>query len=551
MEAFPFSKFAYQKFHVERNIYMQKYTGLLFIILLFVFGAFLLLTNNMFNDDWAYSWIAKAFVENGELTFIGWEEPTMLGNILWGALFCLPFGFSHTALHLSTLVISILGAVSFYFILKHFKVGELLATIGTLLLIFNPIYFINSYTFMTDSSALGLCLLSLLLFLKYLKRNELYLLILSSVVAIFAFSIRQTAIILPLIFSLFLLYNTKNKRGIVLPISITALIPFLFMFGIMIWRYSMPNIYVRNLIDISPPLIAILFVKFLIYTGFFISPFSFAYAFKKSKGEKPSKKIILYSILSSIVVLYALFSPGQLRMPLLGNYLTNFGMFGLNEILAGERSMLFPAIVWDIVTVVSLSSLVIYFFLFSMKFFNLSKNRIYRNEQHIVYLFSLLSFTFPLIIGSGFDRYIIQWLPGVILSLAIWLQQSGYTKSILTVSSASIFFFMFVIIFDTAGWNNARWEMANNLVDSGVDPQHIDAGFEWCGWYSNKPVGFSTTKQNRDHYTSTYLTKYFDGIDNKYMIAFSELYGYEVLVKRKYNSIFWNNESYLFLLERK
>src|ERR1041384_2303938 len=62
-----------------------------------------------YNDDWAYAQSVKALVETGTFFMSGWTSVNLLTQIGWGALFCLPFGFSFTALRISTLAAGLLG----------------------------------------------------------------------------------------------------------------------------------------------------------------------------------------------------------------------------------------------------------------------------------------------------------------------------------------------------------------------------------------------------------------------------------------------------------
>ena len=65
--------------------------------------------NFALNDDWAYASAVRMLVEQGELRLSGWTAANLITQLLWGALFCLPFGFSFTALRISTLVLAMLG----------------------------------------------------------------------------------------------------------------------------------------------------------------------------------------------------------------------------------------------------------------------------------------------------------------------------------------------------------------------------------------------------------------------------------------------------------
>jgi hypothetical protein len=56
------------------------------------------------NDDWTYGVSVKALVEEGRMFYLTeWACKTLVAHVFWGALFCLPFGFSYTALRFSQL----------------------------------------------------------------------------------------------------------------------------------------------------------------------------------------------------------------------------------------------------------------------------------------------------------------------------------------------------------------------------------------------------------------------------------------------------------------
>src|SRR5271157_3667611 len=57
------------------------------------------------NDDWSYGLAVKYLVVDGHLRFTDWLSVPLITQVLWGALFTLPLGFSFTALRFSTLVL--------------------------------------------------------------------------------------------------------------------------------------------------------------------------------------------------------------------------------------------------------------------------------------------------------------------------------------------------------------------------------------------------------------------------------------------------------------
>src|SRR5438045_5503778 len=65
-------------------------------------------------DDWRYAFGVRAILESGrfELPYPG--APNVFLQAYWGALFCLPSGFSFTALRFSTLTLGAVGIMAFY-----------------------------------------------------------------------------------------------------------------------------------------------------------------------------------------------------------------------------------------------------------------------------------------------------------------------------------------------------------------------------------------------------------------------------------------------------
>ena len=53
--------------------------------------------NTPFVDDWAYAWSVEHLLRTGEMRILDWSTSINIVQVAWGALFCVPFGFSFTA----------------------------------------------------------------------------------------------------------------------------------------------------------------------------------------------------------------------------------------------------------------------------------------------------------------------------------------------------------------------------------------------------------------------------------------------------------------------
>ena len=135
-----------------------------------------------FIDDWVYSWSVQHLLETREFLF-----PELVGNpiaaqVLWGALFCLPFGFSLAALRVSTWVLGVLAVCALYLLVRECGGTRRAALTAAAVLGFYPVFFILSPTFMTDVPFLAAMLWSVLLFVRALHRRRVSLVWLAAAV---------------------------------------------------------------------------------------------------------------------------------------------------------------------------------------------------------------------------------------------------------------------------------------------------------------------------------------------------------------------------------
>ena len=93
-----------------------------------------------YDDDWAFSETVKHFLETGHYRLNDWLAPNMPFQVLWGALFCLPAGYSFTALRLSTLVLALIGLVAFRGLALEHGVERRAANLLTLCLASSPLW---------------------------------------------------------------------------------------------------------------------------------------------------------------------------------------------------------------------------------------------------------------------------------------------------------------------------------------------------------------------------------------------------------------------------
>jgi hypothetical protein len=171
------------------------------------------------SDDWAYSDSVRLLLEQGRLRIPELAFPTSLSHILWGALWCLPGGFSVATLRLSSLAASAAATAGMYAWLAEFGAAPAVCALGASALAFCPVFVGASYTFFTDVPFLALLVWSLWAY----RRGKPWL---GSALSAAAYLSRQSALAVPLAAALELwLSKAPRKRYaavLLLPLAAAA-----------------------------------------------------------------------------------------------------------------------------------------------------------------------------------------------------------------------------------------------------------------------------------------------------------------------------------------
>ena len=183
-----------------------------------------LFANVPFHDDWTYAWSVEHFLKTGQLQVLDWSIHYPFAQILWGALFCLPFGFSFSALQVSTVVLAWVGALALYGTLRELGRTRSESLIATLVLIANPVFFVLSFSFMTDVPFVSVSNIAFFFIVRGLSRRSSLHLSLGCAFVACAFFIRQIAIAIPGAVLLYVLFAPSfRSRKYILPPLIVLL----------------------------------------------------------------------------------------------------------------------------------------------------------------------------------------------------------------------------------------------------------------------------------------------------------------------------------------
>ncbi|NCR42224.1 MAG: glycosyltransferase family 39 protein [Microcystis aeruginosa W13-11] len=472
------------------------------------------------NDDWVYGLAVKSILEKGDFRLPSPAHTNLFFQAFWGALFCLPFGFSFTALRFSTLTLGLIGAIGTYLLLREVNANQKISLLGALLLVVNPLYFGLANSFMTDVPFLALSILSFYFLIRGLKRESIGEIILGLCLVYINILIRQYAIVILLSFALAYSFKKRFKLKFLFASSL------IFSSGILLHRFYQNWLYYTS----RTPVIAenvlsirkfyfrhdILAIS-LIYIGCFIFPIIAIFFVKKLKEISRQQKTITILIMSSffVVVMGRLIWPTRRTMPFIGNVLRYFGLGPLTLRDTYLLKVNLPSyslglkVFWLIITAMGVLGAVLllyYLCLAIIQTFSESEKWL-----KVLILSTILIYLFLFGVKYPFDRYFLFLLPLFMVLLVIsnnYINEQYIGKKITAFALTMIFIwggFTMAATHDYLAWNRTRWQALNDLMEQGVTPEYIDGGYEFNGWYLNdikykQQRGKSYWWVNRDDY---------------------------------------------------
>ena len=178
----------------------------------------------LYEDDFAWALQVRQLIESGTLELSGFAPVSQLFQLLWGWLFCLPFGFSFRALNVSTFILSTAILPFFYFACNRLCGSKEKSLYFSIFLALFPGWLLFSMTFMSEvvfSSLLTAALCASIFALEpaYRERQRagapvnLQLLWLSSLFFSLAALVRVHSLIFAISFVLVLLYLLRRNTN--------------------------------------------------------------------------------------------------------------------------------------------------------------------------------------------------------------------------------------------------------------------------------------------------------------------------------------------------
>jgi 4-amino-4-deoxy-L-arabinose transferase-like glycosyltransferase len=527
------------------------------LLLAVIWIASLLVVNPLgdfpLNDDWSYGLAVKHLLQSGEFRATGWTSTPLITQTLWGSLFCLPAGFSFTALRFSTLSLSLCSILGVYLLVRQVHPSRLLATVAGLTLGFNPIFYALSNTFMTDVPFNAFFVAAAWFFSRNLQGGSDLDLLCGLACALAATLCRHLGLAVPMAFAASLIWS----RGWAARWVIRAVIPLAVCVGGLLafqhWLKATGRISVCYF-DWNDRLVAALcsprrlvpglakhIGTALLYLGWFSLPVLVLVLPTAVEARRHRPAVIVGGCAGCAFVLCSIVALALLRgpMPTEGNIVLAQGIGPLS--LRDMHILNLPHLptlgkgFWLAVTAASLLGGA--FLVGAAAGMAVTLWRSFTparlRPDRTTGIFCLLCggiYLSPILLVGGWDRYYVQALPFLLVGMAAvaaasWHDQTRVRPVLAVLLLASLALFAVPGTRDYLTWNRVRWTALNDLLaDRRVTAADVDGGFEFNGWYLYDPA-----------YKETPGKSWYWVDRDTYVLAFAETPGYAPVKQYHYS----------------
>jgi 4-amino-4-deoxy-L-arabinose transferase-like glycosyltransferase len=509
------------------------------------------------NDDWSYSRSVKIFLETGSFRLTGWGSLPLLPQVIWGYLFCLVFGFSFEILRLSTLILSVMSLIFLYYSVSEYTDNRAIKFFAVIFIFSNPMFTASACTFMTDIPFFAVGMASVYFFLRYFHSENFRFLLPAIVFAIIAAFIRQIGLLFLLSFAIVFFFDKKTKkayRAVPLMIFLAA------VFALIVFQNSTNFVgaspftnntrvgYLKDSFSFAKLFGIIPLCKtggmILIYLGVFASPILVLFSKRIYSGYHFTKKFFAYDLLFSSVILLLLCFTHKL-LPLRPNVIWAYGIGPATlkdaDYLLLRRIPFIPAFIWGIITFVGVfcGTLLLTIFIEKVRYLikkSKPDNTVLYSSESFIGLFIVL-YSIMLCFGEFYDRYLLIHLPLLALLFIRRIPEFNAKTEVVIFRIASgiiIVFGLFTVLstHDYFSWNRNRWMLLDYTMNElHVNPESIDGGFEFNGWYCFDPLYKKSPEK------SWWWVK-----DDSFLLTFSKMDNYSVVKSAPYYSWLFQQE---------
>ncbi len=470
------------------------------------------------NDDWLYAMMGQNTLDAGAYVAHPFVAANATLHAFWGAAVIAIFGFSYTALRVSTLVFTFLTVWFASRTAREAGATRRPALLAGLVVLVNPIVINLSYTFMTDMMFLAMIAGATWGYVRAFRTGHARDIAIGSSFSALALLVRQMGILHPAVFFIAWAMVFVRRRIIPSPAQIAAyIIPLVIGVALYEWAqsiggdiYTWPNAWQNAPVSIIVLQIGRYVFASCIYFGLFLLPFAIAYGMTLLARRNAWSWMRTYWAGMILVWLLMfgcgfLLMPRPMPMPLLTNIIRDFGV---GPLTLHDTTHLYPmwnpvqlgAIFWWPLTIIAMFSATILTIELTTRLIrpaiarpNQGKRKVQhiRQAQHLFLIGAAAAHVLALQnpwVTVLFDRYLLPSLVPLAILSAVLLSRINANRTI-TVAMATCMIclaFSLVTLQDYFAWNHARWEAIEILrTEYGATNEQIEGGYEFNGTFTS------------------------------------------------------------------
>jgi hypothetical protein len=462
-----------------------------------------------FVDDWSYAKTAFVFARTGHIAYNGWAT-AMLGWVIpWAALFIKLFGFSFTAVHVSTLPLAMASVYLLHASLIRFGITARNAVLGALTLGLSPLFLPLAASYMTDVAGLFCILLCLYLCQRALAaqsaRTTILWLTCAALTNIAGGTVRQIAWLGTLVMvpsAAWLLRKRTGVKRMALLLWLASLVSVLACIG---WFERQPYALPEKIIQgpVSGTMLGHMLAELLkAFLCLALITFPILAAWMPIQGSlhRGAVKRIAFVVIGMAAASIVLSSKGSLDhrvMPWLGHVIGTLSIFSSTGEMLGSRpvTLTLPMRVGLSLSVIA-ALLTLGEQMVAKPSLPKSPSTVSLQEALWVlvpFSISYVVFLLPRALYSFiYDRYLLGLMPFAIVILLL-LHQRWIAVRLPAVTVAALSLFTLYAIAGTHDWfalNRARVTAVARIRASGVPATSIQGGFDYDGWTQIEAAGY-------------------------------------------------------------
>lgn len=501
-------------------------------------------------DDWSFATAAFRLASGEGYNPPDWAAMTLVVHALWGAFLAKVFGMNFVVLRGGMLVLGLLCGILFWIGLRRLGTPSATAAVAVATLLFNPLYFAVSQSFMTDVTFLTLLVAQAFCLMKCVDSELSWRWIAwSSVTTVLAALTRDPGVIPALVMSFVVFVERRNRS------ALRAALPFVAgLLAIALFRYWARSAgidlshsdFFRDLLIFN--IKAMHWQEWiwkidsvLMYTGFFALPLLLPVVVRLLHEGGTARTQAICGFAAGLTFVGGCFAISGNHFPPEAGWMDETGFVGTPllydvTILHASEVPRVPHWMVDVVTAAAIMGGAL--LVSAMTAISALPAR---QRRWAIFCASAALATNVqwILMEVYFDRYA---LPGVVLILftcCIVLSVRPASRPTLPLGATIVLFFA---VWSVAGvrdffdWQRARWVALEYLTGPlKIPPNRIDGGFEFNGWHVEKhPIPYKEYAFIKEPVELPTDRSWWWVGDPEYMVAFGPVPGYGVIATFPY-----------------